>query len=604
KVISTTIAFNSLTVTPSTITPDNDGTNDLATITFQPTNPDVFWRVRIGTDPILSQTSQLSENVLRASTINVLFDFFGSGYPQGLTWYGSDFMGDIVPSSTNPFTTPRYIVRVEDAGGAIVSTTSMGVQSHYLDVFVTSTTGSSIGIENAYVTVNGQSGRGYVSRTKRTGANGRAQIWGLKGGSEYTVSVNYFDPNTNVEFSGTLSGRSAGNPPASISTVTFSQPTEIRIHAFIPQSAVQSSFDQWGFANVANNANGSPVGFRSLRFPSGSSESDSGYSFTGLPSSWTTVSVPANTAYTIRAELRGFGSTETVVNVTTGTTDVLFTFSKKPQVFGYVVLPSTQQFGTWVSVEGIKSGSRFPTTFGGAFISGINDFREGRTTGSFVLDMDTGTYTIKARAFGIGSVSLNNILVTSTGIGSILSGEIFDGSAILQDALRLAFSTSVANGIAGTIRVEGDTSQLSNISGGSFTLSVNAFSPINYSYAYAQIQLPQQFGDNAVASSTYRLSGLEDGLYQVHTFLDGFETDPPGPKNVLVSGGVGNLNITLKRYTGRITANFGIYPSTDFANIALRVQGPGVQFSTPSIYGMPGFASNGSTATIASPNIG
>ncbi|MBI2915491.1 MAG: hypothetical protein HYY07_01375, partial [Elusimicrobia bacterium] len=262
KVISTTIAFNSLTVTPSTITPDNDGTNDLATITFQPTNPDVFWRVRIGTDPILSQMSQLSENVLRASTISVLYDFFGSGYPQGLTWYGSDFMGDIVPSSTNPFTTPRYIVRVEDAGGAIVSTTSMGVQSHYLDVFVTSTTGSSIGIENAYVTVNGQSGRGYVSRTKRTGANGRAQIWGLKGGSEYTVSVNYFDPNTNVEFSGTLSGRSAGNPPASISTVTFSQPTEIRIHAFIPQSAVQSSFDQWGFANVANNANGSLVGFR------------------------------------------------------------------------------------------------------------------------------------------------------------------------------------------------------------------------------------------------------------------------------------------------------------------------------------------------------
>ncbi|OGR79544.1 MAG: hypothetical protein A3I11_04020 [Elusimicrobia bacterium RIFCSPLOWO2_02_FULL_39_32] len=595
KIRADSFGFNNFQVVPATITPDGDGIDDFASILFTPSNNETYWRVRIGTDPILSQLSQIPITI---SSITPMFEFWNFGQPQGLSWYGNDYAGSIVQSSTSSDINSTYVVRLEDASGGNISTRTIGVQSSYLDVFVT--TGNSgcgscvpLGLSGAIVSANGQSGKGFVYRSQKTGSDGKARVWGLKSGAAYSLTANYFDPTTYKNFDGNLANQTAGNPPTSASTITFSPPIQIRVHGTIPQTAVETNYDNWGFVNVVNNSNGFPSGFGSLRFSAGSQESDSGYSFTGV-STWTAITVPPNGTYKVRAELRGFSSTETIVTAGgSGTTDINFTFTKKPRVFGYVVLPSTQQFGTWVSVEGTKSGDKFPTSWGGAFIQGVDSFREASTTGAFVLDLDTGTYTIRARAFGVGTVSSASVPVGANGLGSLISGDLFRGDAVIQNGLTLAFSTTVAQGISGTISVEGDTSKIQGMVNSSFTLYINAFSPINYSYNSTQFQLLGKAGDSSITSGNYSIKGVEDGIYNVHTYLQGFESDPPGPKTVTVTNGVGSRDLKLKRYGGKIASVITI-PNQDYENVSLTIEGPGVSSTSASI----------SQSTVTSPNIG
>lgn len=600
-------AFNNLSVTPNSISPDGDTINDFAAISFNPSVSDSQWRVRIGTDPVFSNLSSIQNfNIgtggfgftsgaaapgVSVATITAYLDWFGFGQPQGVTWYGNDFQGGVAPNGT-------YIVRVEDIGGSPVSTTTLVVSSSFLDVRVTR---GGNPVSGAFVSANGQSGStgGFVFRSRQTGADGRTRIWGLKAGITYNLNANFFDAATGRSFNQTVTGAAGGAEVL----IDFSEPAQIRIHANIPQEASQI-WDQWGFVNVTNASNGFPVGFGSLRFSGGSLESDSGWSPTGFPSTWTVVGVPAGGNYRIHAEVFGFSPVEITTNNVPlqPAQDFNLSFVRRPRVYGSVFLPAVQPFGTWVSIEGTKVGDRFPTIWSGAWIPGANDFGRSKTTGTFVMDVDTATYLIRARTQGLGSVSTGPITITSAGIGTLQSGNVWDGSAQISNGLNLTFG-SVAPGVTGYITVTGDTSQLpeflKTVDKSSFTIFINANSQANNSFNSTQVQLPIKAGANAVSSATYRIAGLDDGTYDLFTWLEGFQVDPPGPQRVTVTNGSANFNLNLKQFGGKLTTIFDISPAVDFSSISLSVSGP-ISFSTPALSAND-FTAAGSTATYIVP---
>ena len=268
-----------------------------------------------------------------------------------------------------------------------------------------------------------------------------------------------------------------------------------------------------------------------------------------------------------------------------------------------VVLPSTTPigaYGLWVSVEGRKSNQNFPTAWGGAWfppaVSGLTP----SASGVFSLDVDTGTtYILKARAFGVGSVTLNNVVVGASDLGQIQTdntGTVQGGNKVVG-GVTLAFNSAIAQGITGTASIEGNTAAL-----GSFTLYINAFSPSNYSYASTQIQFTSTA---SVVSNSFSLPGLDDGDYQIYTFLQGFEVFPPGSKIARVVNGAANLNLILKQFGGQAVVRFSTGTSGGGETVSLKVNGSGVSFSTGDVTraGIP-FKYFVSSGELTIPNLG
>ena len=97
-----------------------------------------------------------------------------------------------------------------------------------------------------------------------------------------------------------------------------------------------------------------------------------------------------------------------------------------------------------------------------------------------------------------------------------------------------------------------------------------------------------------LSSASYRLTGLPDGDYRLHTALSGFElavdtSSADGYPAVRISSGVGSKDLTLKKFTGRLRADFRLPAgSADYGNISLSLEGPGTSVSTPDVTGLPG----------------
>ncbi len=605
------IGFSGLTALPAVVSPDNDGANDFASIDFNPSDSDMQWRVRIGTDPVLSNLSSLARlNIgggaasgapgaaaaaVSASTISVFLDWSGYGRPQGITWYGQDFSGKTLPSGT-------YIVRLEDTAGTVISTTTLTLSSSFLDIYVD----RSGPVSGADVFINGQSGNGYVSRFAKTGSDGKIRVWGLKSGSAYNINANYYDLSTGKSLFGNLSNQSA--PSVNTSSITFVEPAILRFHASIPLGS-ETSYDQWGSINMMELASGFFVTNGSIRIPNNSLESDSGWIYGGFPSSWTTLNVTASgggSSYKIRLDMFGYTPVDITTTVVGGTQhEFNISLIKKPRIYGMVVLPSTSTLasqGTWVSVEGRKSSQNYPTTWGGVWFPSASGGLTPKSTGYFSLDVDTGTtYILKARGQGIGSVQ-TQVAVATTDIGSIQvdnSGTV-EGGYSVANGITLAFSTTVSQGIAGAITVEGNSTNLNN----PFTLYVNAFSPTNYSYANTQVSITPSASS---ATASYQMQGLEDGLYQIYTYLDGYEIFPQGPKTVNVVNGRGDLSFTLKKFSGVAIVRFTTSAAGGYNDVSLRVDGNGISFSTGDIQRPPSqaqFRQFATTGEIVLSNLG
>ncbi|MBI4248788.1 MAG: hypothetical protein HY611_04735, partial [Elusimicrobia bacterium] len=552
-----------------TLTPDGDGVNDFAYIRFKPSDSSFQWHVAIAPQG----TTDFSDAVA---------NFFGFGDPgrsviwdgrtqaggSGFAYAGFAGGGSVVSSGT-------YRVLVEASGGIVKDTATLSITVVAINIGgkVYVGAGNSTPAEGALVTASG----GGVYRSATTDSSGYYSLNGLKAGTTYFLSAQYYDYAAQQNYEKKLSVAA----PASAADVHFEAPAQIRVSATLPDPA---PFELWGNVKV-NNANFTRQGFGTLHFPAGGTISDSGAAYyAGAAqlasvvgqSTWTAVTVQPDT-YTVTVEVFGFDAFTTSVAVVAGEIkDITRAFTRAASLYGKVTLPAIQDFGTQVSVEATLSGQTFPSYWGSVFIPGKqNSDSAPRISGIYSLfNVTPGAYALKARAFGFDAVSTGPVVVANVDLGTPDRGGVdfppFSTGGVLE----------------GTVTVKGDSTRF-----GDLTLYINAFNARTFSSAFTRVIL---VSSTTLSSSTFRIGGLTDGAYQLTTFLDGFvQVDPatslPGVQTATVSGGTGKANLVLQGFTGQARLHF-LLPSgsADYDKISLTVNGPGVFISTSNVTTLAG----------------
>lgn len=228
--------------------------------------------------------------------------------------------------------------------------------------------------------------------------------------------------------------------------------------------------------------------------------------------------------------------------------------SKRANISGTVVLPSGSVNGDWISIEagpdsnhdGIYDNAD-PTKryYGGSYIS------VGQSSGSFnVFGVTDGEYLLKAQVPGFIRVSTY----------TTVSGGV-DSTSVLFPP----FSTGGA--VTGTLTINGDSSNLTPANNGFASVYINLWSPSNFTGSFKQVDIATV---GPTTSSTFSINGLENGIYDVYTYIPGFEKNPPGPKSVTVAGGTGAFGLVFNAYTGSLSGVVSL-PNAD-VNFAGHVQ--------------------------------
>jgi len=500
----------------TTLSPDGDGVNEFGYVRFTPSLSTLQWRVRISTD---------------ASFNNWVFERWGVGDPQGgVNWDGRNyyaFGGGVVPNGT-------YFVRVEYPGLLVNDTLSFTMNTGSISGSVL--LGGSPAPDarvNAYVQ-NGGTGYGEA----RTDGSGNYVMYGLRSGVTYGVSAEYYSTTSAALVQDRVNNVSVGGT----ANFNFSTPGRLRVAAFA--SAV-SPITSFGNVNV-RTADYSKFYGANLRLEAGSQTSDNGDLFN--LSTWTVLGLPPG-SYVMEVSMPGYGKTSKSITITANNTvDEIVNLVPKATVYGRITLPSAATQGVWVSVEGTQLGRNLPTVWGGVYIN------SGQSDGIYtVVSVDAGTWTFRARPPMYQPLDLS-LTVGSSNIGnSSTGGADFSG-----------FTTGGT--ISGNITISGSLSNLSypsvGISANSQALGLNAYTSVSFSTA------------STPATVAYTITGLANGTYQVFPYLSGFESTPPGPVTVTVSGGVGTRNLSLTRVSGQIQGTITLPGSAnDYSQIHLSLRG-------------------------------
>lgn len=514
--------------TSFTLTPDNDGTNDVAYIRFVPSDTTANWHVVISSDGFNS----------------FVYETFGTGNPQGnVRWDGRPMFG---PASNGVVPNGTYQVKVEVPG--LTPNTSLSITVSGASISGRVTLGGS-GVPNAWVNAQATTGGSYGGAV--TDGSGNYSINGLKSGKIYNLYTGFYDTTTQTPFNGSLANITA---PATNANIVFSQPALLRVAATLSQPALQNLY-----GNVsAQDSSYTRFYGGSIRFLNGSTTSDNGDPFNS--STWTVLVVQPG-SYNVQLNMPGFPFSQQSVTVSAGQTyDVpVFNLTLPSAVYGRITLPAPVTVGTWIPVEGVKSGNTFPTVWGGVY------FNSGQSTGIYsVFNVTSGAYTFRVRAPGYTPVSISTT-VAGSGIGDSTNGGL--------DVASSSFTTG--GRISGTLTINGDTTGI----GTTLFLYLNTYSSSYGPGQFTQINIPS---DPVQVSTSYALGGLADGVYQVYPpYLNGFEVTPPGPKSVTVSGGVGTLNLTIQQNTGQLRGAITLPGSnTDYGNVVISMMGPNVTTTT------------------------
>ncbi|MBI4051805.1 MAG: carboxypeptidase regulatory-like domain-containing protein, partial [Elusimicrobia bacterium] len=558
------------TATTATLTPDGSGDGDSGYINFIPSDSTLAWKVTISKDNFATLVFESIQSL-------------GGSPGRTLNWDGRDFNNQVVPNAI-------YTVKIEYLNSSIQDTSlSFTVQSSSISGNI-----SLNGTPIPGVTIS-VSGAPYAWGNYAISDDaGNYTFWGLQSGAGYNVSASTWLP------SGQFISEKINNILAPQSGVDISMTTLaiLRVHAALSKPA---PYDFSGNVEV-KDANSFPKGYGTLHFTVGRSTSDNGaYPFDVFYSSWTTIEVPPGN-YSVDVDLFNIGLSSTAGNITLTTssvTELVFNFtSSKSDVYGYVFLPSTQTYGTLVSVDARKQGDSFPSLFGEAWIPGEFNFEGPKSSGIFSLrGVDAGTWTLTTRTYGFASQSTNVVVDGANDFGNPVTGGA-DFSPFGEGGV-----------IVGTITVLGDTSQLggSNCEGcppSGITLYINAYNPDTFTNGFTQVTLST---DTISSTGTFRIGGLDsNGTYHLFAHLDGFQMNTQGgPPTATVTNGTGSVNLTLAEFSGQLQGTF-LLPSgrTDFNQVSLEVFGPEVEFSTNDITAISLFVSDGSSATVTSPKIG
>ncbi|MBL0349122.1 MAG: hypothetical protein IPP68_01935 [Elusimicrobia bacterium] len=514
------------TGTATAITPDRDGVDDAAVLSCDPPDPGIYWECDLSTET--------------SFTTGVVSRFFGSG-PGEVYWYGSGFDGRTVPNGT-------YFARFQTEGAGLVSST-LAVTVNTAFVRGTATDLVFSPVADANIQVNGPGGGGFA----RSANDGSFFVGGLVAGQSYNVDLSR--PGFAPQNFAVVASSDVGN-------VVLGPGATLRVKATVD---VAPPFDLYGNIFV-HDASYSSVAGGPLHLAPGNTVSDN-----GLPaadsnfSNFTSLAIKPGVAYTVEIDLPQYGHF-TVPGQSTGpgqTVDVVQAMFRKANIAGTLNFPgplSSPFGGEWVSVDAVPTvpAGASPAAWGGAFVS------NGASSATYqVFGVNPGTYTLRAFARGFVQNSTTPVSVANLD----LSGVDFP-----------LFNTG---GLAtGTITINGDTSGLTggNYGGaacgaGQVPLSVHAFNPGSFASAFTQVCVST--GPGPVTSALYQLAGLPDGVYNLSVFVPGFQTNPPGPKNLTVSGGAGGTDLTFDAFSGRLDLSATLPPGDLSGAIAYRLERDG-----------------------------
>lgn len=566
----TNVSIDTGTPSPGNKTATMSGTSfqGAAVVNFGMSNTNLNWEVIIST----SQADFYPEVVHR----------FGFGDPgRTVTWNGVNER--VYPNRYLPSGGPYYI-KVRAAGGV--------AEDDSLQAFIAPTASiyGTLNSPGAYVQANGPNAN--YANFAVVSSTGYFQIFGLQSGVRYNVvaTTGVVNQGQLMTLTTSTNNVTAAIGGTNVGALSFPTPSFLRVRVQIPSA---SPVEFWGGLNV-HTQDFAQSFFGTLHYPQGADKSDDGsQSFGASASTWTVLGVVPGT-YNLELNLPQVGISSTVQNVTItagGTTDVAVSLPRKANLYGWAALPAQPQNGSYISVQALKAGDSRPSIYGGASIpsAGQGVAQTSATYGLYGLD--PGSWTITARAFGFGSVSSNVYISSSADIGNPVTG---------------GFDLFVSSGGAlnGVIKLIGDSSQLAalNNSQSGVSLFINAYNPQTYSNGGTQVTLSTS---STFSSSTFSITGLDNGVYFVNAFLDGAA---PVQLTTSVVAGAGYSTLNMQVNSSRVALTISLpgpsQPQSEYHNVSLFQSGQGGPQAIQDITTVGTLQYYASSATWLSPALG
>jgi hypothetical protein len=516
-------------------------------VSFSLPDPRVEWELSISTDASASST--------------VLFSAAGAGdaaRPIVVSWNG------VVCPQGEPcrFAAPgAYSVRLRAAGGADIRVLEVRVPA---SASVYGSVGE--GAAGAFIRASG-SGAGVGAFTVAD-STGFFQLFGLLAGERYdlTISTLVSALGQGVYLSTVAADATASAAGTDLGTLTMPQPSFLRVSVLIP---VLAPVEFWGNFHAAAS-DGSSAGSGALHFSSGSAVSDDGAQALGRSAStWTVLALPPG-SYDGRLVLSSIGISTWVHGISVpegGIADLRVILSRKANVSGWAILPSTASAGTSITVQALRQGSQSPEAFAEVFVASSSAGLS-FTSGTYTLyGLDPGSWTLQAYAPNWRSTSAAVFISSDADIGDGRTGA---GGVDLRLEAGLI--------LTGTVTVSGDSSAFGGRDGSpGFLMVVDAYEASRFAHA----SIPVRLSTSAVlASSTFSLTGLEAGTWRLSASLDGF--DAASVLAAVSSAAPNGAQLTLVRNFSRLRLDI-LLPSrgacrsaAEFKSVGLHISGPKV----------------------------
>jgi len=497
------------TLTSVNFSPDGDNVNDSVNI-HASLPAKTNWQVFMSSD----------------NFITIARSFSGYDDKINLTWDGTtDWKPNTFPGIAAPGT---YNIRISVAGTIVDNSLSAvlvddGVTGQLLN------NADSSAITGADVSVWGPS-----SRNTQTDANGNFSVYGLKDG-DYRID---FHKNgfSALSLNKTLSGSVLNLGVSKVNKLSV-----LRVEAQRPNSGQLNEI--WGNIN-AFTPDWSDNNSATVHFSQGRTSQDAGDLWNVTPTTFTDLGFVPGKAFTLHFNLPGLGIDDqaiTALNVGE-IRPFAINLNREPIIAGKISLPAATPGPLWISVEAQDTSTK------NRIYGGVN-IQQGDNNGTFVIPGAwNGTFLLKTTVSGF--------------VASTLTVTV----ANLQDFLGADMTLSQGGKLAGNVTVIGDDSL---IGFGGFASAYLSAQPTNGGTGSNTTVLLAT--STTQAASAYILRGLADGTYSVYVSMGGdFEVSPPGPKNVTVTNGVGNIDITIQQHTGILQGNLSL-PSglSDYGHVKM-----------------------------------
>ncbi|MDE2291916.1 MAG: hypothetical protein KGL53_07525, partial [Elusimicrobia bacterium] len=298
------------------------------------------------------------------------------------------------------------------------------------------------------------------------------------------------------------------------------------------------------------------AGAATLHYPAGGATSDDGATAFGRrASTWTVMAVPSG-VYSVEVSVPEVGLSTTVTGVSASSgafSDVAVALLRKATLSGVVVLPSTEAYGTWVTLAARRSGDAAPSRFASVLVPGLSS---GTVVSSAVFSLyglDAGTWTLTARAQDFIETSTDVLVASALDVGDAASG---------AGGPTLALGEGLV--VSGTVTVVGDTSGLGGTGPApdaaatpGFSVLVEAVEPTLLARSQAVVRLATS---SARTSSTFTLTGLAAGDWRLSSAVAGFEASPPGPREVVLSSAGALADLTFAAPASRAVLTVRVNP--------------------------------------------